>query len=442
MDSAALTKTFSKTKVPVTVAASVAVHAVVAVLALAAYRSFVNEPSAPIPETPPPARAGGALALDLPALGASSFVDETPIEPLGDPPRLTAGEAVARLDTGASGRGGEATERDPALNLADFDERMRVSPDLMNRLDRDQLQRIRASRARASWEDRRATTHPAELTLVVMGKGTVVERRPDAPADPSRGALRSPSSSVSGAALGAPADAQDAEGPSPRPLGGDRRGSLVGAPGLGLLDGRAGLDHRAAAPVASARPAVTYGPIAVPALARARPTDDVDGEQEVATTLRSLVHASTAGGWIGGGNGGSEGGGAAGVGGARFAGSRATPLGLGPGDVFDYWTTDPRLLPYFRRIHAKIDPLWVDAFPKSALLELEQGTVILEFTIFTDGHVTVAWPPARPSGIDAFDRNCAEAIRRAAPFPPIPPQLAVTQLRIRAPFVANNPIVK
>jgi outer membrane biosynthesis protein TonB len=56
--------------------------------------------------------------------------------------------------------------------------------------------------------------------------------------------------------------------------------------------------------------------------------------------------------------------------------------------------------------------------------------------------VVVSWPPARPSGIDEFDRNCADAIRRAAPFGPIPKELGVTRLRIRAPFEAKNPIVK
>jgi TonB family protein len=204
----------------------------------------------------------------------------------------------------------------------------------------------------------------------------------------------------------------------------------------------AGVDHRASAPVGSARPDVTRGPVAVPAPISARPRDDIDSEQEVATTVRSLVHASSAGGAQGDGQGGAGGGGESAAGGANGAGSSARPLGLGEGDVFDYWTSDPRLLPYFRQIHGKIDPLWADAFPKSALLELKQGTVILEFTVSADGHVVVSWPPARPSGVDEFDRNCAEAIRRAAPFPPIPSALGVRALRIRAPFVASNPIVK
>ena len=41
----------------------------------------------------------------------------------------------------------------------------------------DQLQRMRVARVRQSWEDRRSTTHPTELTLLVTGTGPVLERR-------------------------------------------------------------------------------------------------------------------------------------------------------------------------------------------------------------------------------------------------------------------------
>ena len=68
--------------------------------------------------------------------------------------------------------------------------------------------------------------------------------------------------------------------------------------------------------------------------------------------------------------------------------------------------------------------------------------MILVFTVLADGRVTVQWPPVRPSGVDEFDRNCADAIRRAAPLPPIPHELGVSSLTIRAPFVASNPAVK
>ncbi len=420
-----------------TIAVSVVVHgAVTGVLLLIAYRSL-----APQPVSPPPLTStigGGAVSVELPTVGNGIVVEEQPIDPIGDPPRITAGQDVAHLDTGAAGRGGTATVREPALNLADEDERMRLSPDPINRLDRDQLQRLRAAHVRASWEDRRSTTHPAELTLVVTGTGTVVERREKSPLYPSRGALESPLSNARGAALGTAAEGPDGD----RAAGGESVGSRETSPGQGILDGRPGRDHRASAPTASARPAVVFGPVAVPAALRARPLDDVDGQQEVSTTIRSIVHASSAGGIVGEGTGGSEGGGEAASGGAPGSGSRATPLGAGAGDVFDYWTSDPRLVPYFRSIHARIDPLWADAFPRSALLDLKQGTVILDFTVYADGRAVVSWPPLRPSGIDEFDRNCAAAVRRAAPFPPIPRQLGVSELHIRAPFVANNPIIK
>jgi protein TonB len=215
-----------------------------------------------------------------------------------------------------------------------------------------------------------------------------------------------------------------------------------GAPGTGVAEAHAGLDHRESAPIGSARPDVTRAPVAVPANEAARPRDDVDSDQAVATTVRSLLHASTAGGAPGEGQGGNGGGGEPGAGANGGSGSHARVLGAGEGEVLDFGTTDPRLVSYFRQLHAKIDPLWVNAFPKSALLDLKQGTVILQFVVHADGHASVQWPPVRPSGVDEFDRNCADAVRRAAPFPPIPRELGVTSLTIRAPFAANNPAVR
>jgi TonB family protein len=189
------------------------------------------------------------------------------------------------------------------------------------------------------------------------------------------------------------------------------------------------------------RPDVALGPVSVQAAERNRIRDDVDAEQEVATVLRALVHRSTAGGQLGEGRGGSGGGGDPGAGGDRGAGSHPQPVGDGLSDWFDINTNDPRLVPYFRRLQARIEPLWADAFPRSAILELKQGTVILEFIVAQDGSAKVTWPPLRPSGIDEFDRNCADAIRRAGPFEPIPRELGRASLRIRAPFDRTSSIV-
>ena len=122
--------------------------------------------------------------------------------------------------------------RDRALNLADRDERVRLSPDLLSRLDRDQLQRLRVARVRMSWEDRRTTPHPAELTLIANGAGSVRERRAPSPFDPSRGALESPSPSARGASFGVtPMNAEVADAFSKS--GGESHGSIEGSPGLG-----------------------------------------------------------------------------------------------------------------------------------------------------------------------------------------------------------------
>ncbi len=320
-----------------------------------------------------------------------------------------------------------------------------LNPDPTSRLDRDQHQRLKTAAFRTTNEDRRATTHPMEVTFLATGTGEHEERRPNAPTDPSRGSLASPlAASVLGGHAGT-RDADDALGPGAT-AGGARPGQLVASPGVGVRDGRAGTTHSEAARIAKGRPAVAEGSPTITAAFKGRPNDTVDSDQEVASIVQSQVHASFAGGLAGDGRGGSNGPSSdPGAGGTKGRGSTGRVLGSGDGDVFDWFTSDPMLLPYFRKIHAKVDPLWKDAFPKSAMLELKQGTVILELTIASDGSARVSWPPVRPSGIDEFDRNCADALRRASPFEPIPAalrEMGRTSLRIRAPFVAKNPIVK
>lgn len=421
-----------------TFVASVAVHGLATALLVSGLGPgpFAQATPQAVPETGAPA---ATAVLNGPWVGEGVSLVEAPADWASVPPLLTGGEAVARPDTARRGRGGDADVRVPALNLAETDDRVRLSPDLPSRLDRDQMQRLRAGSVRSSWEDRRSTTHPAELTFVVTGPGTLRERRPIALEDPDRGALRSPRAALAGALLGSP-DRPNESAEVQAQAGGAMRGTAEQAPGVGLRGVRVGQDQRASAVIGSARPAVVAGPVAVAAAVQARPQDDVDSEQEVATTVRSLVHSSTAGGLKGEGQGGSGGGGASGSGGGPEAGSIARPMGTGQGVVFDYWPSDPRIRLYYRRLHARLDPLW--SFPKAAALDLRQGTVIIDFTVFADGRVAVAWPPVRPSGVDEFDRMCADAIRRAAPFEPLPPELGLTQLTIRAPFDAHNPIIK
>ncbi len=422
--------------------ASLMAHvAILAVVTLVAYhvtraRDF-REPKDLAP-------ASVAVAVDLPTFSEGALFEDCDVVPEGAEPAAHGGAVVARVDTGDVGRGGHDTGP-RATNLAAVDEGAALSPDLANHRDRDQHQRLKTSTARATRDDRRATTRPMELSFLATGKGERQERRPNAPLDPSRGSLVAPRpASVQGGDRGMRERLQPSNGGVVED--GSRPGQREASPGQGVRTGAPGTRHMQAASVAMGRPAVVEASPSIPAALRGRPHDTVDSDQEVARMVQRQVHASFAGGLLGEGAGGAEGpGGDRGAGGMAGRGSIARPLGSGEGDVFDWNTTDPRLLPYFRTIHAKVDPLWRDAFPKSAMRELRQGTVILEFAIAEDGSATVSWPPARPSGIDEFDRNCAEAIRRASPFDPLPAALRTkgkTRLVIRAPFVAKNPIVK
>jgi TonB family protein len=383
------------------------------------------------------------VGVELPVMTETSLSSEGAAEalrnPVGTALRLSGGTTIARVDTGRDGRGGDVTVDRPATHLSDVDDRMRLSHGTPSRLDRDQVQRVRSHGTRSSWEDRRSVLEPMELSFLSSGDLARMERRMLASRDPSRGALVSAPASDPGGVPGAAAMEGDELAGIP---GASRAGSQASAPGEGVRDGVPGLDHRTAAAVAFARPDVTRAPTSVEARLRGRPRDDVDSEQELASRVEALVHASTAGGVVGrDGVGGSGGGGAPGALGLVGPGSHPGPLGDGFGDWFDLGSSDPRVVAYFRRFHAKVDPLWANAFPRTAMLDLKQGTVILEITIAADGTARVSWPPARPSGVDEFDRNCADAVRRASPFDPIPKELGLTTLHVRAPFVASNPIV-
>ena len=100
-----------------------------ALFSLIAYRTLAARDAER--EDAPASTGSGVVSVDLPAVGTGAIADEQVIDAIGEPPRVTAGQEVARLDTGAKGHGGTVSVREPALNLADNDERMRLSPDPM-----------------------------------------------------------------------------------------------------------------------------------------------------------------------------------------------------------------------------------------------------------------------------------------------------------------------
>jgi hypothetical protein len=253
-------------------------------------------------------------------------------------PQPPGGAAVPRLDQQRPGRGGDPTGQ-AALNLADHDAGLLLSKDLLSRLDRSQVQRIRTASDRASLEDRRATWNPMELTFLVSGKGKRQERRPAADTDPSRGERGASSPSVHGGAPGG-APQPPGEGEVARPVGNATAGGTRSSPARGAPDGNEGPDHHEGADVAFARPSVTRGRPAVPAAVVDRPRDNADSEQEVSSTTQSLLHASPAGGPAGEGRGGEEGPGAPGSGGDQGNGSTSRAGGERGADASE---RDPRV---------------------------------------------------------------------------------------------------
>jgi protein TonB len=61
------------------------------------------------------------------------------------------------------------------------------------------------------------------------------------------------------------------------------------------------------------------------------------------------------------------------------------------------------------------------------------GVVVMRFTIGTDGHL-LSKEVAKSSGSKVLDEAATEALDRAAPFPPIPPEVSIKPLAFTQPF--------
>jgi len=127
-----------------------------------------------------------------------------------------------------------------------------------------------------------------------------------------------------------------------------------------------------------------------------------------------------------------------GAGAGSVASRRGVPWGDPQGAALWLTSRDRRYTDYFRGIYRKVNPLWV--FPKKLEVLLEQGDVLIEFTILADGDVRDV-RVRKSSGFSQFDDNVVAAIRKAAPFGRIPDGLG-SRLRIVAPFEFANPMVR
>lgn len=383
----------------------------------------VDEADDPLPEFSAAGLAGVADPEAVPA-------ERPAVGPLG-------GERTPRPDIDDPGKAGTERASERALNLADSVDGLSLDRDPLNRLDRSQVQRLRTGAERASDDDRRATPNPMELSFVASGRGKLALRRPHAEHDPSRGSSGGGVASDRGATLGGP-ETEAGTGPE-RPAGGAEPGAERDVVALGTHTGTPGKDYRRSAAVMLARPMVPAARAAVPALDKGRPNDDTDSSQDVANAVASLIHASSAGGRLGTGPGGDSGPGRPASGGQSGPGSRSAPSGTGPGALLDVGA-DSGVLGYFRGVERKVEPFWRKAFPDWAIADGRSGLVTVTLVIKRDGSLA-AVAVSRSSGIDEFDRNVVAAIRKAAPFGPLPAKLLPGPQPLRMTFDATNPAV-
>ncbi len=380
--------------------------------------------------------------LQLPRMAAGGAISSRPLPREPDRPRAPAqlggGDRLLRPDMQRAGRGGSDQVSERALNLADSNDGLTLDRDLLNRLDRSQVQRLDTGRARSSLDDRRATPHPMQLTFLTTGTGTTALRRPSDRLDPSLGIRSGDRAREQG---GVPGGAESPESGSGQLLepgaaqAGSRRSELAG----GIPTGARGHDHRRSASVMLARPMLKRARAAVPAPVRGRPRDNVNSSQDVASRVASLIHASTAGGQPGAGPGGQDGPGPSGSQGATGSGSRSAAAGAGAGPLLDVGR-DPHVLGYFQGIKTKVDPLWKDAFPHWAIREGRGGLAIVGFRVMHDGSVAHVHL-VRRSGVGDFDRKVMRAVERAGPFGTPPAVLGRGPVALRLVFDAlNSPV--
>jgi TonB family protein len=96
---------------------------------------------------------------------------------------------------------------------------------------------------------------------------------------------------------------------------------------------------------------------------------------------------------------------------------------------------------YFRRMYERVDRLVI--YPRELALSLEQGVVVVIFTLHADGHISDL-SVAKSSGFKEFDSEVKKALARAAPFGEVPAAVRGTSDRvsIKAPYTFSNPLIR
>lgn len=95
-------------------------------------------------------------------------------------------------------------------------------------------------------------------------------------------------------------------------------------------------------------------------------------------------------------------------------------------------TPDPVYRPYFTALTRAIENFWTE--PVRDRKDPSQGSVVITFTLGADGELK-AVSVERSSGVQGMDLAAVRAVKKAAPFPEIPSEIATGELTVTALFV-------
>lgn len=371
--------------------------------------------------------------VDTATYGRSPRPSTTPVDHPDEPVEPSGGKRAARPELPRSGHGGSRISS-AALNLSDRVSSLALTRDTTTLADQNQLQRLATARARLSFDDRRATPNPMQLSFVATGPGTLLERRPAARFDPGHGSFFGTEASREGGAPGSPTIAGDTSASEEPEVGGEPGSRPRHA--LGVPNGKGPPSVRAS--IVTARPPVKRARAAVPANTYGRPNDTVNSSHQVADAVRSLVHAGGLGPATGEGPGGERAAASTSPGrdGQQGEGARSAPSGEREGSGLSL-AADTGFGRYTQHLLEQID--WERAFPTWAVARGIGGVTVVALSVDHRGQV-LSVNVVRPSGIDEFDRNLVAAIRRDGPYGELPKALG-SSLTVRIAFDAINPAV-
>ncbi len=108
--------------------------------------------------------------------------------------------------------------------------------------------------------------------------------------------------------------------------------------------------------------------------------------------------------------------------------------------VLDERTQDRRYQRYYQEISQRVAR--VREFPKSLALRLEQGETIVRFVVGVDGQLRDGPRVVKSSGFSEFDSAAIRAVKRAAPFPPMPDPSNAHPVPVSLRQIFDNPVIR